>query len=75
MKCKRCSHLQACAENYMQDLYGSGYFDEGMYDCDVKLIDEYDMLEEFLKEAKKHKCTRAFRKTMDLIDPKISKRQ
>lgn len=71
MRCKRCSHLQACAVDYMQDLYCSGYFDEGMYDCDIKLIDEYDIIEEFLKEAKKHKCTRAFRKYMDRIDPKL----
>ena len=71
IKCKKCPHLQACAEDYMQDLYGSGYFDEGMYDCDIKLIDEFDMIEEFLKEAKKHRCTRAFRKAMDRIDPRL----
>lgn len=75
MKCEKCPHLQACAEYYMQDLYSIGYFDEGMYDCDIKLIDEFDTIREFLKEAKKQKCTKAMRKTMDQIDPIINERQ
>lgn len=73
LKCKRCPHLQACTEYYIRDLYGAECFDRALFG--MRPISEADMIEEFLKEAKKHKCTRLHRKTMDLIDPKINKRQ